>query len=490
MPHGGYHGNVVIGGNVVQSGNPDGSISGGIDNRSRLDFNPPSGNQNNQNINQQVENKKKEIELLNTFQEGITGGVTPNIDQQVDVIDQGFFPTGIMAGSTTLPAGIAPGATFPITGATGIDAINLAKQQQFKNQQLNNLLQQQQEINLANQLRSTFAKAGTDKADALRPLFTGDLGDKTFFGMNSGSTERPAATVINPFTGEKITTGKVREGMSSPEYAQYMSELYGLNPALMGETFPFGSGQMAKPILARIGEGIMGIPGASEIGQMGGDILGAMISPMSGIFSGKKTTTPKIQYDNMGNPVGIISQLPESDGGDFDINTPKLDLGQYSAIPEEYKGFFESEFAKPVAGGMAITYVTLPDGSKVKFGDTGSAAQFRKYLESIGAIKSESTEDYPEGYGAFLLNPPAPVRPGPRPAVEPPDKDGDGVDDRYQAGPGIPRPGMESVGSLKPKTSLPAAFNYANIAPQFTGSPYTNQGVSPAFLENLRRFYG
>ena len=45
MPHGGYHGNVVIGGNVVQSGyqKPDGSygISGGIDDESRLDFNPP-----------------------------------------------------------------------------------------------------------------------------------------------------------------------------------------------------------------------------------------------------------------------------------------------------------------------------------------------------------------------------------------------------------------------------------------------------------------
>lgn len=97
---------------------------------------------------------------------------------------------------------------------------------------------------------------------------------------------------------------------------------------------------------------------------------------------------------------------------------------------------------------------------------------------------------YPEGYGAFLLNPPAPVRPG-TPTIQGfPDKDGDGVDDRYQTGPGIPRPGIENVGPLKPKTNLPAAFDYASMAPQFTGSQYTNQGVSPAFLENLRRFYG
>ena len=104
---------------------------------------------------------------------------------------------------------------------------------------------------------------------------------------------------------------------------------------------------------------------------------------------------------------------------------------------------------------------------------------------------------YPEGYGAFLLNPPAPVKPGSPTQPGFPDKDGDGVDDRYQPGPGLPRPGIENVGfgigSPKipgDKMNIPAAFNYASIAPQFTGSPYTNQGVSPAFLENLRRFYG
>ncbi len=146
----------------------------------------------------------------------------------------------------------------------------------------------------------------------------------------------------------------------------------------------------------------------------------------------------------MGNPVGIISQLPESDDEEvnlqnFDITAPKLDLGQYSGIPEKYKGFFESEFAKPVAGGMAITYVTLPDGSKVKFGDTGSAAQFRKYLESIGVTPQEEPTEKVE---------------------------------------------------VKTTKEEKAPFDYASIAPQFTGSPYTNQGVSPAFLENLRRFYG
>ena len=280
MPHGGYHGTVVMGGNIIQQGQQDNQgnyeIQGGIDDESRLDFNPPSGNQNNENINQQVEDKKKEIEALKLAQEGIFGA---NVDPDEDYL--------------------------LLTGATGDTAKGLATLQNTQNQQLNNLLQQQQEINLANQIKDSFAKYGSDKeiADNLRKLFTGDLGDNTFLGMNLGSTEQPAATVINPYTGERITTGKIREGMTSPEYAEYMSELYDLNPALMEQIFPFGSGQIAKPILARIGEGIMGLPGASQIGQLASSV----ISPLSGLFTGQSTATPQTQYDNMGNAIGIIN---------------------------------------------------------------------------------------------------------------------------------------------------------------------------------------
>ena len=419
MPHGGYHGTVVMGGNIIQQGNQDNKgnyqIQGGLgDAALNIPVNQPA--QNNQNINQQIEEKKKEIELLNRFQQG------DNIDPQVDIIDQGFFPQNE---GITLPsgeAGLAPGTTvYRVGGAKDDTAKGLATLQNFQNQQLNNLLQQQQEINLANQVKSLFAKAGSDKetADKLRPLFTGDKGDKTFLGINLGSTEQPAATVINPYTGERITTGKVREGMTSPEYAQYMSELYGLNPALMEETFPFASGQIAKPILARIGEGIMGIPGVSELGQMGGDIFGAMISPLSGLFTGQSTATPQTQYDNMGNAIDIINPKASTDGG-----------GIPQAVPE----------------GMDMSI-----------------------------------------YGSFI------GKPGPFIANFV-DQDGDGVDDRFQSGPGEAKappysPPKQPINIL-PSTGLPAIANYASMAPQFTGSEYTNQGVSPAFLENLRRFYG
>jgi hypothetical protein len=451
MPHGGYHGNVVIGGNVVQSGyqKPDGSygISGGIDDESRLDFNPPSGNQNNQNINQQVEDKKKEIELLNAQQEGITA-VKP--DMLLEDIQN-----------------------FPVAGLTGVDAKGLATLQNIQNQQLNNLLRQQQEINLANQIKDSFATYQADEkgkiADNLRKLFTGDLGDNTFLGMNLGSTETTdkveglssglgAATVINPYTRERITTGKIREGMTSPEYAEYMSELYDLNPALMEQIFPFGSGQIAKPLFVKaldavkgVGSGIAGLPGISELGQMVGNVGSAIVSPLSGLFTGQSTATPQTPgstYEELlqqyGRPNLIPDNLlvPQGDTQAVDkFGNPVLSMGQYSSVPEEFmQGFMNSPFYKNVPGGAAITYVTLPDGRKIKFGDTGSASQFRQYLESIGAMQPESTEDFKQ------------VKSQP--------------------------------------TGLPAIADYASMAPQFTGSEYTNQGVSPAFLENLRRFYG
>ena len=46
MTHGGYHGTVTMGGNIIQQGNPDGSISGGLGNAA-LNI-PVNQSQNNQ----------------------------------------------------------------------------------------------------------------------------------------------------------------------------------------------------------------------------------------------------------------------------------------------------------------------------------------------------------------------------------------------------------------------------------------------------------
>ena len=111
-------------------------------------------------------------------------------------------------------------------------------------------------------------------------------------------------------------------------------------------------------------------------------------------------------------------------------------------LPGDYgAGFTGSEFYKPGQPGLAVlTPVKLPDGTTHMFPDSSSANQFQQYLDYLAMNKMGPSTGTPQAVGT--------------------------------------------------STGVPAAFNYASMAPQFTGSPYTNQGVSPAFLENLRRFYG
>ena len=183
-----------------------------------------------------------------------------------------------------------------------------------------------------------------------------------------------------------------------------------------------------------------------------------------------KATNPKLYYSFTD---------PQTSGGLAEL--AQFDLSTLGNSPED---------RQLAARVMAAREATSDQGGG---GQTGIPSLYAGPItpSDPNAIFNKPATKYPEGYGAFLLNPPAPVRPGSPTQPGFPDKDGDGVDDRYQAGPGIPRPGIESVGSLKPiKTNLPVTFDYASMAPQFTGSQYTNQGVSPAFLKNLRKFYG
>jgi len=435
MPHGGYHGVVKMGGKIIQQGSTSdgqgGQTGGGVYNPDGYETEIAGGSgsgdaQTAAEATAAAEAKKKEIEE----------------NFPIQVAAQTGAPSPIKTGLTIGPVGqTTTGTIADVPGFGADDAKNAYKQFQTQNQILNNLLiAQQQAANREGIIRA--AQQGVLNASDL----TGTTGG--LFGLNIpflGATDTTISgigSVQNPFTGQELPTQiKAREGLTTPQYNQFIADLYNANPELYQETFPFASGQIAKPILARIGEGIMGLPGASQIGQL----ASSLISPLSGLFTGQSTTTPKIRYDDMGNAIGIISQAPDggSDAQEVDkFGNPVLPMGQYSAIPEEYKGFFESEFAKPVAGGMAITYVTLPDGRRIRFGDTGSAAQFRKYLESIGAMQPEKPS------------------------------------------------GLDAIMPPKFNTGLPALTDYASMAPQFTGSQYTNQGVSPAFLENLRKFYG
>jgi len=364
MPHGGYHGVVKMGGKIVQQGSPAGAPpgQGGIYNPQgyATEMAGSSAPSTTENIEKQIEDQIQKIKK----------------DRQSVVIAD---PDDARSAFLATQPGIA---------------------------NLSNLLRQQQEQNLANQVKSLFAKAGSDKetADNLRKLFTGDLGDKTFLGINLGSTETTdpdktsglgAATVINPFTGERITTGKIREGMTSPEYAQYMSELYNLNPALMEQMFPVASGNLAQPILARLLEGGL----MKDAGKLAGNVREGIASFVDTITGGRFTPTggtvrpsdggiSNIRADNFGETVPgskFIKTVPR------DKDLPYIHSGEIpSELLEGFKKFYQN-YEGPIIGGAAITGVTLPDGSVVEFGDTGSARVFKEYLESLGVSQPPAT---------------------------------------------------------------------------------------------------
>ena len=444
MPHGGYHGTVVMGGNIVQQGyqKPDGSygIKGGIGDAA-LNIPVNQSAQTAAEATAAAQAKKKEIE--ENFPITLT-----DPDQS-----KGSFRKGLNLSDVTTTQTVPPsmGFTQTVNPFDADDVRALAMDFDRENQILNNLLiAEQQAKNREGIIRA--AQQGVLNASDL----TGTTGGP--FGLNIpalGATDTTISgigSVQNPFTGQELPEQvKAREGLTTPQYNTFISQLYDANPEIYQETFPFASGQIASPFIVKAleaakaaGSGIMGLPGVSELGQMGGDIVGAMLSPLSGLFTGETAKTPKIKYDNQGNIIDIISQAPDGGGDAQEVDkfgNPILPMGQYSSVPEEFmQGFMDSPFYKNVPGGAMISYVTLPDGREIKFGDTGSASQFRQYLESIGVMQPESTEDFKQ------------VKSQP--------------------------------------TGLPALADYASMAPQFTGSQYTNQGISPAFLENLRRFYG
>jgi hypothetical protein len=216
----------------------------------------------------------------------------------------------------------------------------------------------------------------------------------------------------------------------------------------------------------------------------------AMEQATEGVLPGSGTqriTDPKGFYLDDGKGI-----LPQTTGGL--ANLAGLDVNQFTSGPGYNQKMIDMIFAaRAELDRMGKDSSGNPQGG----GSTGIPSLYAGPItpSDPNAVFNKPAIKYPEGYGAFLLNPPPPVRPGSPTQPGFPDQDGDGIDDRYQPGPGLPRPGIESIGfgigSPKipgDKMNIPAALNYANIAPQFTG--YTNQGVSPAFLENLRRFYG
>ena len=102
------------------------------------------------------------------------------------------------------------------------------------------------------------------------------------------------------------------------------------------------------------------------------------------------------QIDNWQDPMTIgMQQGPKQIGiagisplpGLINQHYNPLDMGKYEGNPNhnpDYQNFMDSEFNTGSPGLAVMTDVYYGDNQKNTFGDSSSAAQFRKYLESMG----------------------------------------------------------------------------------------------------------
>jgi hypothetical protein len=343
-------GTIVIGGNIVQQPDDRGRIRGGI---GEAALNIPVNQPAQTAAQATAAAKAKEAEIAKRF---------PIQTGQEDVI---------------------------ISNVPGFDADDArAAQMQFQreNQILNNLLIQEQQAKNREGIIRAAQQGQLRKAD-LTGFEGGLLGLNAFATPSEGISG--IRTVRNPFTGEPLagTTGvagealptqiKAREGLTTPQYNQFIADLYDANPELFEETFPVASGKALTPLIARILEGGL----MKDAGRLAGNVREGIGSFVDTITGGR--FTPRggtVRPSDVGTgDIGFGIGSPEI--------APKMQTPLFANVPDQFReGFlkFYNEYEGPKAGGMAITPVRLPDGSVIEFSDTGTAAIFREYLKSIG----------------------------------------------------------------------------------------------------------
>ena len=372
MPRHNTPGTIVIGGNIVQQPDDRGRIQGGLGEAAlNIPVNQPA--QTAAQATAAAQEKKKEIEKRFPIQvASATGGPNP-------IILRG-------------PAGMT--TTGTIADVPGFDADDArAAQMQFQreNQILNNLLIQEQQAKNREGIIRAAQQDQLRKADLTG--FEGGL-----FGLNVGATPSEGisgiATVRNPFTQQALPTQiKAREGLTSEEYNKFIADLYDANPKLFEETFPVASGKALTPLIARILEGGL----MKDAGKLAGNVKEGIASFVDTITGGRFTPTGGTVRPSDGG-IPTLNGVPAPGAGGSsgpDVSERKMPL--FGDVPDQFReGFlkFYDEYEGPKIGGAAITPVTLPDGSVIEFGDTASARIFREYLESIGVMQPESTEDF------------------------------------------------------------------------------------------------
>jgi hypothetical protein len=164
------------------------------------------------------------------------------------------------------------------------------------------------------------------------------------------------------FTGDNLglsnkeTKGKLREGLTGPEYATFMQTLYGNNPGAMQQAFPFSSGaavgNIMKPLVG------LASSGAGGIMNLIPNILSSVNQGLGGIFNKEKAPT------DMGTSMSSMDQADAdalSGPGMRDISGESTSDGTFKTAEEAIaaSGYPASMFAPSDYFQLGITNPNL-----------------------------------------------------------------------------------------------------------------------------------
>ena len=146
-----------------------------------------------------------------------------------------------------------------------------------------------------------------------------------------------------------VSEGKLREGMTSPEYAKFMQTLHGNNPGAMQQAFPFSSGATARNLIKPI------IGAASGLGGVAGllpNLLSSVDKKLGGIFNQDKAPT------DMGTSMSSMDQAALDA-----LKGPSM--ADISGPGTAATGFDNEADAIAASGFPASEYASAPDGYQV-----------------------------------------------------------------------------------------------------------------------------
>lgn len=170
--------------------------------------------------------------------------------------------------------------------------------------------------------------------------------------------------------GNEETVGKLREGMTGPEYAHFMQTLHGNNPGAMQNAFPFSSGATVGNIM----KPLIGLAsGAGGVMSLIPNVLSSVNQGLGNIFNKDNEPT------DMGTKMSSLDQA-DADAASVDmadISGPSTDDGTYATEAEAIKAYNEmnSNFP-PIVNNAGITHPDLMQaGSLFNFSDMFEIAE-------------------------------------------------------------------------------------------------------------------